>query len=70
MVNYISREGDMVDAIAARFFDNQTEADVAAAIYRANPALSAYPVVLPPGVPITLPEVVSPNDKTFVRVWS
>ncbi len=70
MVDFVSRDGDMVDAICAQVLPDADEAEACAEVYRNNPHLSKYPVVLPAGVKMKLPEKVEVRRHEPVRIWS
>ncbi|QUS59194.1 tail protein X [Pseudovibrio brasiliensis] len=70
MVDFVSRDGDMVDAICAQLLPAADEAEACAAVYRNNPHLSKFPVVLPAGVQMQLPEVIETLPNEPLRIWS
>lgn len=55
---YLSKQGDVLDAIAFAQYGNCT-GDTLAAVLDANPGLAAMGCVLPAGVQITLPDSAS-----------
>ena len=66
---YVTQQGDMVDAIAWRFYG--FVAGAAEAILAANPGLADQPPVLPENLTIQLPDVAataSPPKQT-VNLW-
>jgi phage tail protein X len=64
---YLTRAGDMVDAIAwARLGD----AAHAEALFALNPVLEAYGPVLPAGVRLTLPDAAPEAERApVIRLW-
>lgn len=65
---YITREGDTVDFIAWKFYGS-TANQVVEAVYSANGGLADHGPVLPPGLEIILPVVVSPAKTQGVKLW-
>ena len=53
---YKSRDGDVVDAVAWRYY-GRVDAGVLRAVLEANPGLADYGDALPAGVRITLPDL-------------
>ena len=64
---YMTRDGEMLDAIAARIYGSEAAVHD---IIDANPGITAMPERLPAGVKIILPDLQTPigNPKT-VRLW-
>lgn len=71
-VTYITRDGDMVDAICASHYGRTAE--VTEAVLSANPGLAARGAVLDAGAEIILPDFGTPEGKPkeieTVRLWS
>lgn len=66
-MNYRSKEGDVVDALAKRIYGNES---MVVAIYEANPGLADLGAVLPAGLLINLPDPpVVTQATTVVRLW-
>lgn len=64
----VSKEGDMVDELALRAYGRR-DGTTTALVLAANPALCQYPVRLPAGVRITIPDrPVSMTDRR-VKLW-
>lgn len=67
-VDYVTREGEMLDEIGWRHYGFQEGA--VEAILAANPRLSGQGPVLPGGVRITLPDLAAPRGTPpKVRLW-
>lgn len=64
---YMTRAGEMLDAIAARVYGSEAAIHD---IINANPGIASMPERLPAGVKIILPDLQTPvgNPKT-VRLW-
>lgn len=60
-----SRQGDTVDLIAHRHYD---DAEMAAAILAANPGLAALGPVLPHGTLVILPPKII-KSRTTAKLW-
>jgi len=61
--SYQSKDGDLVDDIAYRFYGQTTGGEVEA-VYAANNHLADYGPALPAGVIITLPDVTPKRKDT------
>lgn len=68
---YITRQGDMIDAIAYRTYGTE-HAGTTEAILAANPGLGDRGPVLPANVEIMLPDIPAPRTKHIATVdlWS
>ncbi len=70
---YRTRAGDVVDAIVARHYVKRLEAlpnGVVEAVLAANPHLREFPLRLPQGVMITLPDLdVRPVASQAQKLW-
>lgn len=65
---YITSTGDTVDLIAWRQYGTQG-ARVTERVLEANPGLADYGTELPPGVSVTLPDLVTIATEQGVRLW-
>ncbi len=63
---YITRDGDMVDAIA---FERYGEHGSEAAVLAANPGLADHGPILPAGLVIKLPAVATPMATATTKLW-
>jgi phage tail protein X len=67
MSAYLTRDGDMVDAIAWTRLGSASHAE---AIFALNPVLERYGPVLPAGVRLTLPDAApAPERAPVIRLW-
>ena len=66
MKNYRSKDGDMIDKICHDYYGSISPL---AELMTANPSIADYGPVLPSGVVINLPAVVTPAQETVVRLW-
>lgn len=64
---YLTRDGDMLDQIAARHYGFSSGA--VEAILVANYGLCEHPPVLPAGLVITLPDLTPATAVAPVRLW-
>ena len=68
MAQYLTKEGDMLDEIAYRYYGS-TNNKVVENIIDANFGISNYGPILPAGVLIELPEVKQTIEKRKVKLW-
>jgi len=68
---YVTKQGDMVDAIASRAYGSEHRGTTEA-ILNANPGLADRGPVLPANVTITLPDLPKPAPREIATVdlWS
>ncbi len=66
---YRSKDGDVIDAIAWRFYGRQDQG-VVEAVLEANPRLADLGPILPAGLRIKLPVLPDPAPRQGVRLWS
>lgn len=67
MASYITKDGDMVDAICWAYYG--ASAGYTEAVLEANYRLEDYPPQLPAGLTITLPNInLEPSDSE-IRLW-
>lgn len=68
---YLTREGDMVDAIAAARYGTEHRG-MTEAILAANPGLAGRGPVLPENITILLPDIAPPGPREIASVdlWS
>lgn len=67
MHKYRTKEGDVLDAICAKYYGN--EHGTTEAVLQANPNLCKLPVLLPAGLVITLPELQHTETTQTVNLW-
>ncbi len=68
MIDYITREGDMLDLICFRYYGESR--DYTEAVRAVNPDLAKYGPILPNGVLVQLPELPELNiQQTTIRLW-
>ncbi|MGR3501620.1 tail protein X [Pseudaestuariivita sp.] len=67
MTIYRTQQGDMVDEIAWRLFEDEA---MAIDIYEANPRLAVVGPVLPSGIELQLPPKRAQKSDQPVRLWS
>ena len=66
---YKSRAGDVVDAIAWRYY-GACDSDILRRVLEANPGLADHGPVLPAGVLMTLPDIETPaSEQKAVSLW-
>ena len=66
MIQYRTKEGDVLDAICYKYYGRLD--DTVEKVLEANPGLAAHGTILPPNLLIKLPELVKPEDKS-IRLW-
>jgi phage tail protein X len=69
MATYVTRDGDMLDAICQNFY-GESLGYVEQVLFD-NPGLAEYGPVLPLGVTIILPEIdpVAIEDSNTIKLW-
>lgn len=65
---YITSAGDLVDAVAFRFYGS-TANRVVEQVLVANPGLADLGPELPAGLTIVLPDIAAPAQEQGVRLW-
>jgi len=65
---YISREGDVVDEIAWRYYGTRLGRAVER-LLDANPGLADHGPILPAGVRLVLPDLPAPVAVKGVKLW-
>ena len=65
-MRYRTREGDMLDQICLEYYGRM---DVVVEVLAANPTLADQPPVLPAGLVIELPVIVTEQEETRLRLW-
>lgn len=65
---YQTRDGDMIDEIAHKYYKS-TAPGVVEQVLTSNPHIAEHGPVLPAGLTIDLPEIVTPEKKIGVRLW-
>lgn len=68
MATYVTRDGDMLDAICAKFYGSTTNR-VTEQVLEANFGLADRGPLLPAGLEITLPEIERPAQQQGIRLW-
>ena len=68
MAQYLTKEGDMLDEIAYRYYGNTSNL-VVENIINANFGISDYEPILPAGILIELPEMKQTIEKRKVKLW-
>jgi phage tail protein X len=68
MAQYLTKEGDMLDEIAYRYYGSTTN-KVVENIIDANFNISNYGPILPSGILIELPEIKQTVEKRKVKLW-
>lgn len=66
--DYVTKDGDQVDAIAAAYYGSTSNL-VVEQVLEANAGLSSYGPALPAGLVITLPDIAAPAQQVGVRLW-
>lgn len=66
-MNYRTRDGDMLDAIALAHYGRE---DAAPAILDANPGLASRGTRLPANLVIALPDLPAPTEPPTIKLWS
>ncbi|MGZ4954449.1 MAG: tail protein X [Methylobacter sp.] len=67
MTQYLTKSGDMIDAICHHYYDNRPGA--VERVYDANRNLSDHGPVLPSGLVIELPEIPATVIVKTVKLW-
>ncbi len=67
MTQYRSKDGDVVDEVAFRYYG--TLIGTVEAVLEANPGLADHGPVLSGGILITLPKIQGPVAQEPVRLW-
>lgn len=66
MKTYRTKDGDMIDKVVHSYYGSVAPLGD---VMKANPAIADYGPILPSGVTIYLPDVVTPAQETIVRLW-
>lgn len=66
---YITRDGDMLDGIAAKEYPGRTGAETAIAEANRSLNLGAIGVILPAGLALTLPAMPEAETSAVIRLW-
>lgn len=66
--SYKTREGDLVDGIAWRYYGTRG-GQVTEKLLDANPGLADHGPELPAGLVLTLPDMPTPATTKAVRLW-
>ena len=65
MTDYVSRDGDMLDAVCYQFYGDES---AVVNVLDKNPGLVNYPAILPAGIRISLPDITI-ADSPSVTLW-
>lgn len=68
MAQYITRNGESVDYIAAKYYGSTSNL-VVETVLAANPGLADYGPLLPSNIEITLPDLPKPAQSDGVHLW-
>ncbi|WP_455480076.1 tail protein X [Bartonella sp. B23] len=66
---YITKDGDMVDAICWKYYPKGQQALAVERVYAANAGLADYGTMLPAGITIVLPSLLYPKATPVIRIW-
>lgn len=66
---YVTKEGDMVDAICWKYYPKGQQPLAVERVYEANRGLAKLGPVLPPGVSVALPDLPQPESTPTIRIW-
>ncbi|QEE08596.1 phage tail protein [Bartonella kosoyi] len=66
---YVTKEGDMVDAICWRYYAKGQQALAVEHVYAANFGLADYGPILKAGITIVLPILPYPKATPVIRIW-
>lgn len=68
MSQYRTKDGDVLDAICARYYPGQTGATEV--VLDANPNLADQGAILPSGIVVELPEIAQATQTNTITLWS
>jgi phage tail protein X len=66
-MQYMTKDGDTLDRICWQYYDGQQT--TVAQVLEANPGLADHGPLLPAGIIITLPALVTPAKEQGVSLW-
>lgn len=66
---YLTRDGDMVDAICWKHYDEAQLPFAIERVYAANPGLADVGPILPAGLTVVLPDLARPDAPPIIRIW-
>lgn len=66
---YVTKEGDMVDAICWKYYAKGQQALAVERVYAANFGLADYGPILKAGITILLPSLPYPKATPVIRIW-
>ncbi|WP_019221584.1 tail protein X [Bartonella senegalensis] len=66
---YVTKEGDMVDAICWKYYAKRQQALAVERVYAANFGLADYGPILKAGITILLPTLPYPKATPVIRLW-
>lgn len=66
---YVTKEGDMIDAICWKYYAKGQQALAVEHVYAANLGLADYGPILKAGITIVLPTLPYPKATPVIRIW-
>ncbi|AEE26291.1 tail protein X [Francisella hispaniensis] len=66
MIEYITKDNDMLDSICYKYYKTT---DFTAQVLEHNRYLAAYGPILPAGLIIKLPDIKKPAQKRKIQLW-
>lgn len=69
MATYLTKDGDMIDAICWRHYAKGQQPLAVERVYLSNPGLAEFGPVLAAGMTINLPELPNPEATPILRIW-
>jgi phage tail protein X len=66
MIEYVTKQGDMLDAICFKYYKST---DFTEQVLEYNYGLASYGVILPAGITIKLPDIEKPAKQRKVKLW-
>ncbi|WP_375635918.1 MULTISPECIES: tail protein X [unclassified Bartonella] len=66
---YMTKDGDMVDAICWKYYAKGQQALAVEHVYAANLGLADYGPILKAGITILLPTLPYPKATPVIRIW-
>ncbi|AYO40739.1 MULTISPECIES: tail protein X [Serratia] len=67
--NYLTREGDVLDAVCAAHYGTENLSQTVVTVLDANRELAALGAVYPAGLIITLPDIETPTPESPIQLW-
>ncbi|ALE02854.1 tail protein X [Bartonella ancashensis] len=66
---YVTKDGDMVDALCWKYYPKGQQALAVERVYAANYGLADYGVILKAGITIFFPALPYPKATPVIRLW-